>query len=79
MTCYYTMYVVVCIYCTKEHLWCSVIVRKSKCFLAFVFIVLFIFNADYFPQEVTKEFCSFQVSSWYVFIYVELRYFYWKK
>lgn len=31
--------------------WC-ITVRKSKsCFLVFVLIVLFLFNADYFPQE----------------------------
>lgn len=68
---YYTIYLVVCPY-----LWCLVILRKSiKCFLDFVLIVLFIFNANNFPQEMTKEFCSFQVSSLYVFRYLELRYF----
>lgn len=62
------------------YLWCLVILTKSvKCFLAFVFIVLFVFNAGNFPQEMTKDFCSFQVSSLYGFRYLELRYFYWEE
>lgn len=47
--------------------------------LCLYFHCSFIFKAHYFPQEVTKEFHSFQVSSLYVFRYRELRYFYLKK